>query len=78
VNAIKKEISDLREFRDLAVSISENAKGQALLSALSAGFAKTQELGAAQKAIIFTESRRTQEYGCYLHRRRLRAEFNRP
>jgi superfamily II DNA/RNA helicase len=59
---IQREIADLREFRDLAVSISQNAKGQALLSALRAGFAKTQELGAAQKAIIFTESRRTQEY----------------
>ena len=49
-------------FRDLAVSISENAKGQALLSALRAGFAKAVELGGAEKAIIFTESRRTQEY----------------
>ncbi len=62
VAVIQQEIADLRAFRDLAVSISENAKGQALLSALRAGFAKTQELGAAQKAIIFTESRRTQEY----------------
>lgn len=62
IAVIQQEIADLRVFRDLAVSISENAKGQALLSALRAGFAKTQELGAAQKAIIFTESRRTQEY----------------
>lgn len=62
IGIIQQEIADLREFRDLAVSISENAKGQALVSALKAGFAKTQELGAAQKAIIFTESRRTQEY----------------
>ena len=59
---IKREIADLRGFRDLAVSISENAKGQALLSALRAGFAKASELGSAEKAIIFTESRRTQEY----------------
>ncbi|RVI34223.1 SNF2-related protein [Sinorhizobium meliloti] len=59
---IEREIVDLRGFRDLAVSISENAKGQALLSALRAGFAKAKELGSAQKAIIFTESRRTQEY----------------
>jgi len=57
IAVIQQEIADLRAFRDLAVSISENAKGQALLSALRAGFAKTQELGAAQKAIIFTESR---------------------
>lgn len=59
---IKKEIADLHGFRDLAVSISENAKGQALLSALRVGFAKASELGGAEKAIIFTESRRTQEY----------------
>jgi SNF2 family DNA or RNA helicase len=59
---IEQEIADLRAFRDLAVSISENAKGQALLSALRAGFAKALELGSAEKAIIFTESRRTQEY----------------
>ncbi|MGC0389154.1 SNF2-related protein [Bradyrhizobium sp. USDA 241] len=59
---IEQEIADLRGFRDLAVSISENAKGQALLSALRAGFAKALELGSAEKAIIFTESRRTQEY----------------
>ena len=62
IATIKQEITDLRGFRDLAVSISENAKGQALLSALRAGFAKASELGSAEKAIIFTESRRTQEY----------------
>jgi ERCC4-related helicase len=59
---IEREIGDLRRFRDLAVSISENSKGQALLSALRAGFVKASELGSAEKAIIFTESRRTQEY----------------
>lgn len=62
ISAIEKEIADLRAFRDLAVSIAENAKGQALLSALRAGFAKSTQLGGPQKAIIFTESRRTQEY----------------
>ena len=62
IESIQQEIDDLRAFRDLAVSISENAKGEALLSALWAGFAKTAELGGAEKAIIFTESRRTQEY----------------
>lgn len=62
IATIRQEITDLRAFRDLAVSISENAKGLALLSALRAGFAKAQELGSAEKAIIFTESRRTQDY----------------
>ena len=59
IQAIRSEIADLHAFRDLAVSISENAKGQALLSALKAGFAKARELGGPQKAIIFTESRRS-------------------
>ena len=62
IAAIDAEIADLRDFRDLAVSVTENAKGQALLSALSTGFAKAKELGGARKTIIFTESRRTQEY----------------
>ena len=59
---IKAEIIELESFRDLAVSITENAKGLALLQALKVAFQKLQELGAAQKAIIFTESRRTQDY----------------
>lgn len=62
IAAIEREIHDLQSFRDLAVSIAENAKGQALLQALRAGFAKASQLGGAEKAIIFTESRRTQEY----------------
>jgi adenine-specific DNA-methyltransferase len=62
LEAIKLEISDLEAFRDLAVSITENAKGKSLLQALKAGFAKAEALGASKKAIIFTESRRTQNY----------------
>ncbi|MDF0672988.1 MAG: SNF2-related protein [Nitrospira sp.] len=60
--AIQQEIDDLEGFRKLAVSIVHNAKGQELLTALRTAFGKAEELGAAQKAIIFTESRRTQEY----------------
>lgn len=62
LEAIESEIEDLRAFRDLATSITENAKGMALLKALQAGFQKAVKLGAQQKAIIFTESRRTQAY----------------
>lgn len=62
IESIKVEIADLRAFRDLAVSIAENAKGGALLEALKAGFKKAKQLGAADKTIIFTESRRTQDY----------------
>ena len=61
-DAITNEIGELSAFRDLAVSITENAKGIALLAALQTGFAKAAQLGAADKAVIFTESRRTQDY----------------
>ena len=59
---IEREIADLDAFAALAASIDHNAKGKALLKALDIAFAKAQEIGAAQKAIIFTESRRTQNY----------------
>ena len=60
IQAIEAEIKELELFRDLAVSITENAKGHALISALAHGFRKAKELGAAEKAIVFTESRKTQ------------------
>ncbi|WP_233438884.1 helicase C-terminal domain-containing protein [Aggregatibacter actinomycetemcomitans] len=46
----------------MAENIREDAKSCALLTALSTAFDKLKELGAAQKAIIFTESKRTQDY----------------
>ncbi|HEY5743157.1 MAG TPA: SNF2-related protein [Terrimicrobiaceae bacterium] len=60
--AIEAELADLDQFAQLATSISHNAKGKALLKALKVAFAKARELGAAEKAIIFTESRKTQSY----------------
>lgn len=60
--ALELEIAELREFSHLATSIEQNAKGRALLKALEVGFAKAREFGADEKAIIFTESRRTQSY----------------
>lgn len=60
--AIAAEIEELETFRDIAINISENAKGEALLNALQHGFSKAKELNAPEKAIIFTESRRTQSY----------------
>jgi ERCC4-related helicase len=59
---IQLEIQDLRSFCELAMQITQNAKGEALLQALKAGFNMARELGGAEKAIIFTESRRTQNY----------------
>lgn len=60
--ALEREIADLTAFRDLAAGITHNAKGQALLKALTVAFDRAIALGAAQKAIIFTESRKTQQY----------------
>jgi len=64
IEAIRQEIADLESFRDLAVSITANAKGVALLQALGKAFEQADRLCALRKAIIFTESRRTQEYLC--------------
>ena len=60
--ALAAEIHELEAFAELAVSITNNAKGQALLRALRVAFEKISGLKAAEKAIIFTESRRTQDY----------------
>jgi len=60
--ALEREVADLERFRELAVSITHNAKGVALLTALQKAFAEAEALGAARKALVFTESRRTQEY----------------
>jgi ERCC4-related helicase len=61
-DALEQEIVELRHFKKLATSIRDNAKGDALLIALDKAFAELERLGAARKAIIFTESKRTQEY----------------
>ncbi|MEJ7849537.1 MAG: SNF2-related protein [Pyrinomonadaceae bacterium] len=61
-NDIQEELDELTAYGELASSIRENAKGTALVDALKLGFEKLEELGANRKAVIFTESRRTQEY----------------
>lgn len=60
--ALQTEIAELKSFAELARSIEENTKGAALLKALATAFQTAESMGAARKAIIFTESRRTQEY----------------
>lgn len=69
ITEMRGEMAKLREFHALAKSIARNSKGEVLLTALRRGFAAAAEAqqgtnGAAlqQKALIFTESRRTQEY----------------
>jgi len=62
---ISAEIEELTAFIDAAQALQTDTKAQALLKAIKLGFDKMAELGAPRKAIIFTESKRTQEY---LHR----------
>jgi superfamily II DNA or RNA helicase len=66
---LKHEMAELKEFHKLAKAIIKNSKGEVLLTALRRGFAAAAKMQTAQgssalqqKALIFTESRRTQEY----------------
>jgi len=59
---IRKEIEELKSYYDLALKIKDNSKGEALLRALKSIFKIAQEKNWPQKAVVFTESRRTQEY----------------
>jgi len=59
---IKAELARLSKFAELASGIHTNSKGDDLILALEQGFAKIEELGGQRKAVIFTESRRTQDY----------------
>jgi superfamily II DNA/RNA helicase len=59
---IKEERDDLIVFRDLAKEIKDNSKASHLITALSKGFDALAKLGAKKKALVFTESRRTQDF----------------
>jgi SNF2 family DNA or RNA helicase len=59
---LKEEIEVLRHLAAHARGIPVDTKTETLLKALDIGFAQMAETGAARKALIFTESRRTQDY----------------
>jgi hypothetical protein len=59
---LDSEIAELDRFVQWARSIQIDAKTRALLTAIQIGFDEMQKTGALRKAVIFTESRRTQEY----------------
>ena len=59
---LKAEIAELEQYLDLAHRITDDAKSKALLRALNQGFDHMARMGAQRKAVIFTESRRTQNY----------------
>jgi superfamily II DNA/RNA helicase len=62
IDNIKQEIEELKSFIEIAKSIEVDTKVKALTHALQKGFEAQAKLGANKKAIIFTESKRTQEF----------------
>lgn len=59
---LREEIAVLARLAEEARSIRVDTKSRTLLKALETGFEQMAAVGAARKAVIFTESRRTQEY----------------
>lgn len=59
---MRDEVRELREYAALARSITVNEKAVQLNYALDLGFDRLRELGAPEKAIIFTDSTVTQQY----------------
>ncbi len=62
IKEIKEEKELLTKFHELAKKIDKNAKGEKLLTALEKGFSENTKNGGSKKALIFTESTRTQQY----------------
>ena len=69
IQEISNEINVVESFIQKANNIKDDTKAEALLKALQAGFQRMSEMknsdskqSAPKKAIVFTESRRTQEY----------------
>lgn len=62
IEDLKLEVKELKEFLTLANSIQANSKAEVLLAGLGQAFSEMERLGGAEKAVIFTESRRTQNY----------------
>lgn len=59
---LQAEINELIRYRGLAISIADNAKGRALLDCLPHVLTEIVSKGGQRKAVIFTESVRTQTY----------------
>ena len=60
--SLDNEIEELKGYSKMARAIGEESKAKELLKALDVSFDKIRNLGGQRKALIFTESRRTQEY----------------
>lgn len=62
IQRINKEIAELKKMQELAQSIKTETKANNLLTALDVAFSKVTQTGGNRKALIFTESCKTQEY----------------
>jgi hypothetical protein len=62
VRAMESELGELRACARLARNIKVNAKGDALVRGLDRAFTVAKACGWPEKAVVFTEFRRTQEY----------------
>jgi hypothetical protein len=59
---LSAEIDELTRYIQWAQGIGVDTKTRAILKALEIGFGKMREAGPAQRAVVFTESRRTQQF----------------
>lgn len=59
---LRSEIDEIAALAEMARAIGTDTKTKALLTALDIGFGEQVRMGATRKALIFTESRRTQDY----------------
>jgi len=62
VSRMRDELAELRACAKLAAGIKSNAKGDALARGIDRAFTVARACGWPQKAVVFTEFRRTQEY----------------
>ena len=60
--SLQNEIRELKGYCSIARSLGAESKALKLLDALQVSFEKIKQLGGKRKALIFTESRKTQEY----------------
>lgn len=61
-NILARDVTLLQSLIERAESITCDSKSTALLTALKRGFAELEKIGAPRKALIFTESRKTQAF----------------
>lgn len=60
--AVRAEIAEINAFIEQARNLPVDSKAQSLLKAIELGFDSMASMHAPRKVIIFTESRRTQDY----------------